>query len=232
MLAISDVEHFLVQGLGLMGLTLGNQAEALERLALYFLELKKWNSKINLVARALSDEQILENHFLDSLTLLSLLPPENQAQESVLDVGTGAGFPGLVLNTVCQELSVVLLEPRKNRYYFLKHIIRTLALQEVEVLAVRLGENTRTEELEGRQFSFVTSRAFADMHEFVSLAAPYLSRVGRIICMKGPGAAQEMENFTRLEKGNFYVAETKRLQLPFSKAERMLVSIRRSGQEP
>jgi 16S rRNA (guanine527-N7)-methyltransferase len=225
-----EIVSFLSEGLEFMGLTLDNQGTALERLAFYFQELKKWNSKVNLVARPLSDEKILENHFLDSLTLLPLLPTEGQAQESVLDVGTGAGFPGLVLKTVCPALPVVLLEPRKNRYYFLKHIIRTLALQEVEVFALRLGAKTEEEKLTGRRFSFITSRAFTDMHEFVRLASPYLAREGRIACMKGPGAAREMENFARQAGDIFYVAEAKRLQLPFSKAERMLVIIKRSGQ--
>ena len=227
MMLSSGIVNFLAEGLGIMGLALDNQAAALERLALYFLELKKWNSKVNLVARALSDEQILENHFLDSLTLLPLLPSESQAQESVLDIGTGAGFPGLVLKTVCPALPVVLVEPRKNRYYFLKHILRSLALQEVELLYERLGEKSRTSQLEGRRFRFITSRAFTDIPELVALAASYLAREGRIVCMKGPGAAQEMAEFARRERDNFYVAETKRLQLPFSKAERLLVIIKR-----
>jgi 16S rRNA (guanine527-N7)-methyltransferase len=228
----SEIKSFLADGLEILELSLENQAAALQRLTLYFHELKKWNSRVNLVGRTLGDEQILENHFLDSLTLLPLLPAENQAQETVLDVGTGAGFPGLVLKTVCRAFPVVLLEPRRNRYFFLKHIIRTLGLQGVEVLDVRLGEKTGAKHLAGRQFSFVTSRAFTDMQEFVSLAAPYLAPAGRIVCMKGPGAVREMEDFTRQEKDNFYVAETKTLQLPFSKAERMLVIIRRTGQEP
>ena len=67
-----DIENFLARGLALMGLSLAGQPEALSRLALYFHELTKWNRKINLVARSLDDQQILERHFLDSLTLLSL----------------------------------------------------------------------------------------------------------------------------------------------------------------
>jgi len=137
-----------------------------------------------------------------------------------------------VLKTVCQTLPVILLEPRRNRYYFLKHIIRTLALQGAEVLDVRLEEKTRAEQLAGRQFSFVTSRAFTDMYQFAILAAPYLAPGGRIVCMKGPGGVQEMDDFNHRARDNFYVAETKTLQLPFSKAERMLVIIRRAGQEP
>ena len=76
----TEVEDFLAQGLDLMGLSLDNQPEALARLALYFQELNKWNSKVNLVARTLDDRQILEDHFLDSLTLLEFFAPEIRRQ--------------------------------------------------------------------------------------------------------------------------------------------------------
>jgi 16S rRNA (guanine527-N7)-methyltransferase len=228
----ADIENFLAQGLDLMRLSLDNQPEALSRLALYFHELKKWNRKINLIARTLNDHQILENHFLDSLTLLSFLDLENQEQEIVLDVGTGAGFPGLVIKTVCPLLSVVLIEPRKNRYYFLKHIVRVLDLQGVELLNVRIEETTELKELSERKFSFITSRAFTDINQFIRLTAPYLLRGGRIVCMKGPGAEKELDTLVR--KGlaeKFYVVETKKLQLPFSEAERILIFIKHSDEK-
>ena len=114
----TDVEDFLAQGLDLMGLALDNQPEALVRLALYFEELNKWNRKVNLVARTLDDRQILEDHFLDSLTLLEFLAPEIRQRGTLLDIGTGAGFPGLVLKAVCPQLPVTLIEPRQNRFFF------------------------------------------------------------------------------------------------------------------
>ena len=228
----SEINNFLAKGLDLMGLHLHNQPEVLSRLALYFHELKKWNRKINLVARTLDDQQILENHFLDSLTLLSFWDFGNQGKETVLDVGTGAGFPGLVIKTVCPLLPVVLIEPRRNRYYFLKHIVRVLDLQGVELLNVRIEETAELKELSGRKFSFITSRAFTDIDQFIRLTAPYLFRGGRIVCMKGPGAEKELDTLVR--KGlpeKFYVVETKKLQLPFSEAERILIFIKRSDEK-
>ena len=228
----TDIENFLAQGLKLMGISLHSQPEALSRLALYFQELNKWNRKINLVARTMDDLQILENHFLDSLTLLSFLNLENQEQETVLDVGTGAGFPGLVVKTVCPLLPVTLVEPRKNRHYFLKHTVRTLHLQGVEVMNVRLDETAEVKELSGRKFSFITSRAFTDINQFIRLTAPYLAHGGGIVCMKGPGAEKELADLVQqglFEK--FHVTETGKLTLPFSKAERMLVIIKRSDEK-
>ena len=225
----SEINNFLAKGLELMGLHLHNQPEALARLALYFHELKKWNMKINLVARTLDDKQILENHFLDSLTLLPFLDFENQERETMLDVGTGAGFPGLVLKVVCPLLPVVLIEPRRNRYYFLKHVVRRLNLQGVELLNVRLEETAEAKELSKKRFSFITSRAFTDINQFIRLTGTYLVPEGRIVCMKGPGVDKELTDLVQkgfLEK--FSVVETRKLRLPFSKAERMMVIIKRS----
>lgn len=224
-----NAESFLAEGLRLLDLAPGCEPGGLSRLAVYFQELKKWNRKINLVARSMSDRQILENHFLDSLTLLALLPAENRSRETILDIGTGAGFPGLVLKAACPSLDVTMVEPRKNRYYFLKHVTRALDLAGVEILNIRLEERGGSRELEGRRYSFVTSRALTDSCQFIILAAPYLEKGGRIILMRGPGTAPELKEPGRPGSGSeFVVAESKRLYLPFSKAERLLVSIRRS----
>ncbi len=227
---IPDIEIFLSKGLELMGLALENQPEVVQRLTLYFQELKKWNQKVNLVARTLDDRRILENHFLDSLSLLSLFDPEKQDMETVLDVGTGAGFPGLVLKAVCPSLNIVLIEPRQNRFYFLKHIARVLDLDDLELLNGRLDETVGMQELSGRKFSFITSRAFTDIKRFVRLTAIYLAPEGRIVCMKGPGPDREMARFLQDNglKASF-AAETKKVPLCFSKAERNLIILKYSG---
>ncbi|UCD65477.1 MAG: 16S rRNA (guanine(527)-N(7))-methyltransferase RsmG [Deltaproteobacteria bacterium] len=223
----ADIEKFLAQGLNIMGLSLDNQPQALSRLSHYFQELKKWNRKVNLVARTLDDKEILENHFLDSLTLLSLLPQESLKQEILLDVGTGAGFPGLVLKAACPTLSVTLVEPRKNRFYFLKHIARVLNLKGLEVLDISLEEKVKAKELSTRRFSFITSRAFTDILGFIKIAYPYLEKDGRIVLMKGPGIVNEMNNLGQIEMdGNFFETESKTLTLPFAKKKRWLVSIK------
>ena len=219
----TDVENFLALGLERMDLHLENQDEALSRLADYFQELKKWNRKVNLVGRKQDDQVILENHFLDSLTLLPLLGQEQLEPEKLLDIGTGAGFPGLVLKTVLPRLPVILVEPRQNRYYFLKHIIRTLQLDGVDVLQVRLERNYQPQELRTQKFSIITSRAFSNIEEFVGLSSDLLSPDGKIICMKGPLGVKELKDFQQQTLSKEYTAELKKMCLPFSKAERILV---------
>ena len=222
-----DVENFLARGLERMGLHLENQDEAVSRLADYFQELKKWNRKINLVGRKQDDQVILENHFLDTLTLLPLLEQAQLEPEKLLDIGTGAGFPGLVLKTVLPRLPVILVEPRQNRYYFLKHIIRTLQLDGVDVLQVRLERNNQPQELRAKKFSIITSRAFSNIEEFVGLSSELLSHDGKIICMKGPQGMKELKDFQQHIVSKEYTAELKKMYLPFSKAERILVVLKK-----
>jgi 16S rRNA (guanine527-N7)-methyltransferase len=223
----NDIENFLARGIELMGLHLENQDEALSRLADYFQELKKWNRKVNLVGRQQDDQVILENHFLDSLTLLPLLEEEKASTAALLDVGTGAGFPGLVVKVACPWLSTVLLEPRQNRYYFLKHIIRTLQLDGVDVLQVRLERNNQPQELRRQKFSIITSRAFSNIEVFVGLSSDLLSPDGKIICMKGPQGVKELKDFQQHTVSKEYTAELKKMYLPFSKAERILVVLKK-----
>jgi 16S rRNA (guanine527-N7)-methyltransferase len=230
MAAEIDAEEILGRGLRTMGLVLENEAAALARLSRYFNELQKWNKKVNLVARTLDGEEILENHFLDSLSLLSLLPPAYRERETVLDIGTGAGFPGLVLKAACPGLRVCLVEPRKNRYFFLRHIARLLELPDLEILNVRLEGGAETPELAGRSFSLVTSRAFTGIAPFVKLAAPCLAEGGRIVMMKGPAAAGELAAIEGREpEGGFRITAVERLRLPFSGKKRLLLTIRAFG---
>ena len=221
----TEVEDFLAQGLDLMGLSLDNQPEALARLALYFQELNKWNSKVNLVARTLDGRQILEDHFLDSLTLLEFFAPEIRQQGTLLDIGTGAGFPGLVLKAVCPQLQVTLIEPRQSRFFFLKHIVRTLNLTGVSTLNDYLEEKSTADAISGQYFTFITSRAFTDFHRFLKLAFPYLAEDGRIIMMKGPAAVAELQTLMQNALPKQVRLDGKRkLSLPFSEKERWLVS--------
>ncbi len=227
----------LHRGLQILDLKVPDQDKVLERLVVYFHELKKWNRIYNLVAAKSTDVQILENHFLDSLTLYPYFQQEiplpafsGDVFGNLLDVGSGAGFPGLVLKVACPDLGVVLMEPRQKRASFLNHIIRTLGLEHVEVLNVRLGEEPV---LSGylKKFSTITSRALTDVVGFLNMAAPFCTPAGRIICMKGPRGREEMDliqNQTTLNP--FRISEIRQLQLPFSKASRFLLVFSLNGQ--
>lgn len=178
---------------------------------------------MNLISTGSSDREILEKHFIDSLTLLPLLNDRKTAEMTLLDVGSGAGFPGLVVQTALPDLSVTLLEPRQKRVSFLRHVIRTVKMDKAEVIDARLDSDV-PDVLADRQFDIITSRAVTDTVSFVGMAAPLLAPGGRIICMKGPGGEKEAQQFEEKQHSfSLRHLDTTRLRLPFSGSERQLL---------
>lgn len=203
---------------------------SLDHLWLYFQELQRWNTRINLVAKA-PELQILENHFLDSLTLLPLLdncagPPVKR----ILDVGSGAGFPGLVLKIARPaELEIVLLEPRQKRASFLKQVIRTIKLAGITVLTDRLEKDAAFANTHG-QFPLITSRALASLHDFLQLSEAVSPAEGLILCMKGPRAEEELQEWRLKSPASpFVLRQHQKIALPLSGAERALLVFQKTS---
>ena len=218
----------LAEGLAAMGITLDGLAQ--ERLVTYCAELLRWSAKINLVAKAPLRETI-ETHFLDSLSLLRVLPPLGSTQPQLLDIGTGAGFPGLALKAAQPELPIILVEPRQKRVSFLRHVIRTLGLNDIEVLCGRLEKNSA--EVDGTTLSvpFITSRAFTNIGEFLLHAAAVNPVGGQVICMKGPRAEEEIAAWRLAQPDSPYrLQEIVALTLPFSGKTRNLVIFSKEGE--
>ncbi len=193
-----------------------------ELLATFYRELIKWNSKMNLVSRA-AELEIIESHFLDSLTLLPHI--ENQTQ-TLLDVGTGAGFPGLVLKACFPGLRLTLVEPRSKRVTFLRHIVRTLQLDHVEILAQRL--EPQPPEINSSRHPYITSRAVSQIHEFLDLVSSHCPSGGTVLCMKGPKADEEIQSWQNKSPSSPFTL-TDRIQkiLPYSQSIRNLIFFRR-----
>lgn len=203
----------LRQGMDLLDLEVDRNG--LERLELYYNELRKWNSKVNLISRSGSDEQIIENHFLDSLALLPLLEPENC---HLLDVGTGAGFPGLVCKAARPDMELTLVEPRKKRVFFLRHIVRILGLESVSIFDCRIEDEEKLGQ--NHVFTDITSRAVTDIDMFLGMVQRFSLTGAKVICMKGSRWREEaalvgekMQNIYRLRKNV-------EITLPFSGAGR------------
>lgn len=208
-------------------LEIGLEAQAVERLFVYFTELLHWSRKINLIAKGTGEAEILENHFLDSLTLLpllSLFSPSDQCR--LLDVGTGAGFPGLVCKAARPELTVTLLEPRLKRVSFLRHVIRTLGLTGVEVLAGRVEDEALLPPmLSNSIFTHITSRAVTDCGDFLQMVNRLCAPQTTVICMKGSKWRQELQDMGTLSPAiSFQHVSTVERELPFSGAKRALLS--------
>ncbi len=205
-------------GQGLEQLGIGIDEQACRRLVYYCEELRQWNRKINLIARNTSLPDIIEKHFLDSLTLLPVLD-EMAGSGPLLDVGSGAGFPGLVVKTACPARQVLLLEPRQRRSIFLRHIIRTLSLEGIKVLTSRVEDDELWPGDDN--FSVITGRAVADVARFLGMVAPRVGRTTIVACMQGPAGKQGWQQGARA--GNLHCLGRREIVLPFSGARRFIL---------
>lgn len=161
--------------------------QALERFALYERLLIEWNQKMNLTAIT-DPDGILVKHFADSLTVLPYLPA---GSFSLIDVGTGAGFPGVPLAVCRPDLRLTLLDSLNKRLVFLKELCAVLDIP-VTLVHARAEEGGRRAELrEG--FDLAVARAVAAMPVLCEYCLPFVRPGGRFVAMKGPDGSREAE---------------------------------------
>ena len=181
----------LIEGAGKLGIEFTTRQ--VKQFELYYRELIEWNRKINLTA--ITDYSSVQvKHFLDSLTITLALPEEGAERPdcSIVDIGTGAGFPGLPLKILFPQPRLVLIESTTKKIAFLHRIIRKLELENVEVL------NSRAEEiahlpLYREQFALVLSRAVASLPTLVELTLPFCQVGGRFVAQKKGELGREID---------------------------------------
>jgi len=217
-----QADYLIRKGLTKLDITLPDQS--ISGLVQYALELIKWNKKVNLIAKDTSLEDVVEKHFLDSLTLLPVLALHATINGTLLDVGSGAGFPGLVLKTTCPERPVILLEPRQKRVSFLNHIIRLLSLSDIVVLPHRTDEKSVLSDID---VDIITSRAVADVSSFLKMVNDLASPGALIVCMQGASGKEQWDG----EKDNpkFDRVGIENIQLPFSRDHRTILVFRKKS---
>lgn len=193
-----------------------------DRLALleaYRETLLLWNSKMNLVSLQ-SDLDLPVRHFIDSLTLLPHLPP---GPGSLLDIGSGAGFPAIPIRIFRNDLHVTLLEASRKKCSFLKELSRRLGLQDVTVLNSRLEELLK--QPQRRAYDVITSRATLKLPELVQKGLPLLKKGGLLAAMKGPGLDEEIAALESVKTVDFRVVANVALSLPLTGDRRQLVLV-------
>ena len=173
----------LVAGLPQLGLEL-NSATA-EKLCAFGAAVVEQNKVMNLTAIT-EPEAVANLHLLDSLTVGKALP---LGGKKVIDVGCGAGFPGVPLKIACPEMDLSLLDSLGKRMHWLEQILPTLGVDAQYIIG------RAEEQLEGRreQFDFATSRAVARLNILLELTAPYVKVGGRVLAMKGAAAQEELQ---------------------------------------
>lgn len=181
----------------------------------YTHQLIQWNKKINLTA--IRDvESIAEKHFLDSIIPAQYIDKDAR----VADFGSGGGFPGIPLKIVRPDLDIFLIDSVRKKVNFLKHVIRTLELENIDAYHTRI-EDLKTSHPKSIPFDVVISRAFTELERFVKLSLPYLKDNGCILAMKGKNATDEI---TPWINENFAVTSFA-YKLPFEQSDRKVIKL-------
>jgi 16S rRNA (guanine527-N7)-methyltransferase len=211
----TENKDLLVEGAKTFGINL--DGKAIRAFDLYLKELIKWNQKINLTAIQ-SEKGIVLKHFLDSLSIAPYLPKNS----SVLDIGSGAGFPGIPLKIVQPTLEMTLIDSVRKKVDFQRHIIRRLGLRAAEAIHGRVQDKGILQRL-ARRFDIVLSRAFSDLQTFLALSFPFLIEGGTVIAMKSEVDDEEMRLLTETEGTRYRLKNAVPLILPFSSFKRTLL---------
>ena len=202
----------------------------IEKFSIHALELIKWNQKINLTA--ITDPmEVAVKHFLDAIAPIPDITPHG----SLLDIGSGGGFPGIPLKICMPSVSVTLIDASRKKVNFLKHMIRTLELENIYAFHMRSEDFAKKPEAAGF-FDIVISRAFSSMATFMMTAIPFLNKNGVIIAMKGAISDHDIRILgSSVHKGLDGLAEdsekfelhVKRYALPYLKLNRSMVCVRK-----
>ena len=198
----------LIEGLQRMALKLSDQM--IDQLMTYLNLVEKWNRVYNLTAIRERD-QMIKLHFLDSLSILNHVHVKN-----ILDIGSGAGFPGIVLAITKPELKVTVMDSVNKKTTFMQQVKSELALTNLDVV------NSRVEDYQPiTLFEAVTSRAFSNLKNMMSLTQHTLQKEGMWLAMKSKDVKEELEEF---EKNQYTLIP---LEVPFINAERYLVILKK-----
>ena len=207
--------------------TLGVKVSAFQvaQFGAHIRELLLWNRKTNLTAITLPSEVAIK-HVVDSLAIARWIHPE----ASVLDVGSGGGFPGIPLKILMPSLSVTLIDSSRKKNSFQRHVIRTLGLVNIAAWQIRVEALSANPDcLRGGNpaFSIIICRAFTDLAHFVEMAMPLLAPSGMMLAMKGKISSEELAEVSSLvfrlsQAGTVLHSQTISYHLPVLDAERCL----------
>ena len=204
----------------------------IDKFSTHALELLKWNQKTNLTA--ITDPvEVAIKHFLDSIVPVKIIPPN----ASLLDIGSGGGFPGIPLKISLPHLSVTLIDASRKKVSFLKHMIRILELENIEALHIRSEEFAETLDV-AKTFNVVISRALSSMTSFALAALPFLKKDGVIIAMKGSVSNYDIQllrssinkkhDMLMDKNTDEFEINVKRYSLPYLESNRSIVSLKKN----
>lgn len=193
----------------------------------YMNLLQEWNNKINLTA-IIEPSDIILKHFIDSMSILKYI----NKQDKIIDVGTGAGFPGIPIQIINQNSKVVLLDSLNKRIKFLDNVIENLNLKNIETIHMRAEECGRLQKYR-EQFDVAVSRAVAPMNILLEYLLPMVKVGGKCICMKGPEIDEELKNCTKaLEILGGKIEKIEKINLANTNNRRTIIIVRKNKKTP
>ena len=195
----------------------------------YYELLVEWNKVMNLTGITEFDEVVMK-HFVDSLSLVYAIPADKPYK--LLDMGTGAGFPGIPLKIAFPEMEMVLLDSLNKRIKFLNEVINQLGLEKITAIHGRAEEFARKEEYR-EQFDLCVSRAVANLATLSEYCLPYVKKGGKFIPYKSGAIEEEMETSKKaVSVLGGKIKEVKTFELPDSDISRSLVVIQKEKETP
>ena len=205
-----DLKEMLLVGAAELGVALDDVA--IDRLFVYKDFLQEYNKKVNLTSIT-EDEEVIVKHFLDSLAVL----PEIKTDEGtkVIDIGTGAGFPGLALKIAQESLDLVLMDSTNKKVKFLEEAVQRIGLNKVVCIHARAEELLRQKMEYQKSFDYAVSRAVARLSKLAGYCLPYVKIGGEFIAMKGRNYSEELDEARDIiKKLGGEVVEVKEIALP------------------
>ena len=187
-----NARDVLISGATELGLNL--TPEQIRLFLLYLSILQRWTKKINLTS--VKDEKgVVTRHFLDSLAIHDFVRPESR----LLDIGSGAGFPGVPIKIVIPSIEMTLLDATQKKVFFLSDVIRQLGLKMISAVWGRAESDDNG--IRRHYYDYVVSRAVGTVDELLHISEPYLVDDGRIILMRGKSGLDEWSNSKAVSKG-------------------------------
>ena len=210
---------------GIEKLKLSYTDDKLDNLIIYFQELLEYNKHTNLTA--IRDEKdALEKHFLDSLLLQNILLEKNP--KKVIDIGTGAGFPGMVLAIFNPDIEFTLMDSVRKKTKFLEIVKERLNLQNVQIVNSRAEDYINTENRES--YDVGLCRGVNRLNVILEYIIPFLKVGGYLLAQKMENTGEEKEAETALSILNSELIKIDELELPNYKDKRLVVEIRKNGE--
>lgn len=206
-------------------------AQQLQQFEQYFELLVEWNQKMNLTAIT-EQEEVYLKHFYDSLMPLWLVPERLEGEVRVVDIGAGAGFPGIPLKIAQPDLQLTMVDSLNKRVTFLNEVIDQLGLTHTEAIHAR-AEDFGHDRKHREQYDISIARAVAGLNVLAEYCLPLVRKGGYFIALKGQKAQQELEEAqgSLLKLGAKYEGSHHEL-LPIEESEREILSIRKTLNTP